>query len=154
MIKKLYGFSQSKNNFHDLYDEKSNQRIEVKFSIVRSSWEESLTETNVLECISKSRENNRVIPFDNWKNQTFDCNMNQVKPAEFEQLYYGLFFEDQILIFKINSADIGPEIHYCDKQHKGNVGEGQFHINNKSLPTHLEKHLCKKLTYVELMEVF
>lgn len=42
---------------------------------------------------------------------------------------------------------------YSDKQHRGNVGEGQFHINNKNISEH-EKYLDKKVTYEELYELF
>jgi hypothetical protein len=39
-------------------------------------------------------------------------------------LYYGLFFADCVKIFRIGSGEIGSDIYYSDKQHKGNVCEG------------------------------
>ena len=68
-------------------------------------------------------------------------------------LYYGLFFCDAIVIFRINSREIDSQIGYSDKQHKGNVGEGQFHITPKTLKTHLFSFHYKTLTYDELLEL-
>ena len=43
---------------------------------------------------------------------------------------------------------------YSDKQHRGNKGEGQFHINNDNIKYHRENNLERKLTYEELYELF
>lgn len=63
------------------------------------------------------------------------------------------FFADCIKIFRIKSSEIGPQICYSDKQHKGNVGEGQFHINQDTLQTHLDTYLYQTLTYEELFQL-
>jgi hypothetical protein len=76
-----------------------------------------------------------------------------VKRAEFDILYYGLFFADCVVIFRINSDQIGSQIYYSDKQHKGNVGEGQFHINQDTLQIHLDRYLYQKLTYDKLLKL-
>jgi hypothetical protein len=62
-----------------------------------------------------------------------------------------MFFDDCIKIFYIEPQDIDASIGYGDKQHKGNVGEGQFHITEKTLQTHLDRHLVKTLSYSELL---
>ena len=99
-----------------------------------------------------------MVAFSEWQQHQFDCNIQQVKRTEFEVLYYGLFFSDCIKIFRIESTDVkenlrGGRIYYSDFQHKGNVGEGQFHINPTTLQVHLDHYLYKTLTYDELYEL-
>ena len=36
---------------------------------------------------------------------------------------------------------------YSNKQHRGNEGEGQFHITNKNIKYHLDNYLVKIITY-------
>jgi hypothetical protein len=48
---------------------------------------------------------------------------------------------------------LGGQIHYSDFQHKGNVGEGQFHINSRTVQVHLDHYLHKTLTYDELLHL-
>ena len=67
--------------------------------------------------------------------------------------YYGLMFADAVVIFRIGAHEIGSHIFYSDKQHKGNEGEGQFHLNRQTLPIHLEHYLYKVITYDELLEL-
>lgn len=57
------------------------------------------------------------------------------------------------MIFRISSSEIGPQIQYSDKQHRGNVGEGQFHINQDTLGIHLENYQYKELSYDELYDL-
>ena len=68
-------------------------------------------------------------------------------------LYYGLFFADRIAIFKMNSNEILSCFGYSDKQHKGNEGEGQFHLNRSSIDYHMQNHFVQWLTYEELFEL-
>ena len=60
------------------------------------------------------------------------------------------------MICKIEAKDIteDKDIMYSDHQHRGNQGEGQFHINNRTLETHLNKYIIKWLTYDELYNLF
>jgi hypothetical protein len=69
-----------------------------------------------------------------------------------------LFFSDCIQIFRLESTEIkqnqnGGRIYYSDFQHKGNIGEGQFHINPRTLQIHLDSYLYKTLTYDQLYEL-
>jgi hypothetical protein len=110
------------------------------------------------KCIDEATAAERMVAFTDWAHNQFDCNIQQIKRAEFDVLYYGLFFSDCVKIFRINSIDIkenekGGKIYYSDFQHKGNVGEGQFHINRKTLQVHLDNYLYKTLTYDELREL-
>ncbi|HXI25117.1 MAG TPA: hypothetical protein VNG71_14735 [Pyrinomonadaceae bacterium] len=130
----------------------------MKFSIVQKRAKRTVTEQTVVQCIEEATAEERMVAFSEWQESEFDCNIQQVKRAEFDVLYYGLFFSDSIKIFRIESQDIkensrGGVIYYSDFQHKGNVGEGQFHINTKTLKIHLDQYLHKTLTYDELHEL-
>lgn len=153
MIRRLCKLGRSKNQFHDLYDDMANHRVEVKFSTVRKKNNRTITEDSVLKCIGDELSSNRQVIFDKWADFEFDCNIQQVKRDQFEVLYYGLFFSDKVAIFRIGSNQIGSQIYYSDKQHKGNEGEGQFHLNEKTLQIHLDNYLYKILTYDELYQL-
>ncbi|NMA82414.1 MAG: hypothetical protein GX962_00935, partial [Epulopiscium sp.] len=43
---------------------------------------------------------------------------------------------------------------YSDFQHKGNEGEGQFHLNQDTINYHFDHHFKQWLTYEELYELF
>ena len=62
-------------------------------------------------------------------------------------------FADAIVIFRIESKEIGAQIFYSDKQHKGNEGEGQFHLNRQTLPIHLQHYLYQVISYDKLLEL-
>ena len=80
--------------------------------------------------------------------------MQQIKTNLFSTLWYSLFFEDKVLLFKIKNDVIREDsnIHYSDKQHRKNEGEGQFHITNKNIQYHVDNYLVKILTYEEVYE--
>lgn len=153
MIKRLVKLGKGQNQFHDLYDDADKKRIEVKFSTVMKGAETTVTEDTVLRCIEEAIAANRMVVFDEWENFKFDCNIQQIKRVEFDVLYYGLFFADCIKIFRITSEEIGRQIAYSDKQHKGNEGEGQFHINKDTFQFHLNNYLYQTLTYEKLYEL-
>lgn len=161
MIKRLLKFSKGRSLFHDLYDDQLNRRIEVKFSVVQKKAKMTVTEETVLRSIEEAateKAQNRMVAFSEWKKHKFDCNIQQVKRAEFDVLYYGLFFSDCVKIFRIESKEIkentrSGRIYYSDRQHKGNIGEGQFHINQKTLQIHLDHYHYKTLTYDEFYKL-
>jgi len=153
MIKRLVKCGRARNQFHDLYDDAAKRRIEVKFSVVRRKSETAISEETVLRCIEEASAEQRMVAFAEWQSVQFDCNIQQIKRAEFDVLYYGLFFADCVKIFRIVSGEIGSEVYYSDRQHKGNVGEGQFHINQDTLGIHLARYLWKTLSYDELYEL-
>lgn len=153
MVKRMVKLGKGKNLFHDLYDDVKDHRIEVKFSTVRKKNNRPIDELTVVKCIQDELGANRYVPFTDWENYEFDCNIQQIKRNEFEVLYYGLFFYDKVLIFKVDSGDIGPDIYYSDKQHKGNQGEGQFHINRATLQIHLDRYLYAEMSYEKLLEL-
>ena len=158
MVKRLLNCSLARNLFHALYDDALHHRIEVKFSVVQKKAERSVTEQTVVRCIEESTAEKRMVSFSEWQKHEFDCNIQQVKRKEFDVLYYGLFFSDCIKIFRIERKNIkenrrGGQIYYSDFQHKGNEGEGQFHINPRTLQVHLDHYLHKTLTYDELRQL-
>src|SRR5712664_2043781 len=158
MMKRLLQCSAGRSLFHDLYDDSLNHRIEVKFSVVQKKAEQTVTEETVLRCIEEATAEERMVAFSDWGQHEFDCNIQQVKRAEFNVLYYGLFFSDCVKIFRIESTEIrengqGGRIYYSDFQHKGNVGEGQFHIHPGTLQVHLDNYSYKTLTYDQLHEL-
>lgn len=154
MIKRKYGYKKSKTLAYDLKDE--DKRIEVKFSTVLKRCDQAITEDNLIEQVIASNSENRMLTFDAAKKDNFDCNIQQVKPKEFDILYYGCFFKDKIMICKIDNKTIfeDEKINYSSHQHRGNSGEGQFHINNTTIENHLNKYLVDWITYEELFEMF
>jgi hypothetical protein len=158
MVKRLGKYGKARNQFYDLHDVENDLGIEVKFSTVGKKAEHTVTEHTVLQCIEDAISEREPIPFSEWRNQKFECNIQQVKRRKFDVLYYGLFFSDCVKIFRINKSDIktrkeGGDIGYSDKQHEGNVGEGQFHLTEKNLQMHLDKYFFKTLTYDELYQL-
>lgn len=157
MIKKLYNLENSRTLKYDKYDSKNKERIEVKFSTVMKENGTKITEDSLIEECLKANITNRAMKFSDIKNNKFDCNIQQIKCKEFDVLYYGLFFADKILIFKIASEDIIKHkiyIKYSNKQHRGNEGEGQFHINKDTLQYHMDNFFQQKITYKKLYNLF
>lgn len=150
LIKRLVKLGKGRNLFHDLYDDIAQKRVEVKFSRALRKSEMTVTEESVLQCIEAATSEKRLISYEERQNVPFDCNIQQVKRQEFDVLYYGVFFSDCVVIFQIDSDEIGSQIYYSDKQHKGNVGEGQFHINQDTVEIHVRNYLYQKLTYDDL----
>lgn len=153
MIEALYGFTESRNQFHDRYDEGSKKRIEIKFSTVMKANEAVISRYNVIDQCKKANLGNRALSSTDMYDYDFDCNIQQVKRLEFDVLYYGLFFADRIAIFKMDSNEILSCFGYSDRQHKGNEGEGQFHLNRNSIDYHMQNHFVQWLTYEELYDL-
>lgn len=107
MIKKKYDFSiPIGTTEYDLISDKG-ERIEVKFSCVREK-EADITEDNALSvCLENAKSGtDRKVNSYLYEQVIFDCNIQQIKPDLFEVIYYGLFFEDRIIIFKMESKDM------------------------------------------------
>lgn len=153
MIRALYHLDKSQNQHHDLYDKTTNQRIEVKFSTVMKTNKEKITRHNVIDQCRNATIAKRALNIDGIHETPFDSNIQQVKCKEFDVLYYGLFFADCIVIFKITSEEILTIPGYSDKQHKGNKGEGQFHLSDRTLAYHMEKYYEQQLTYEDLYDL-
>lgn len=155
MIQILFDLRDSDNLAYDLKTA-DNEKIEVKFSTVLKKCDSNINTSNLLQSVIASNIENRMLTFNDTQTLLFDCNIQQVKVKEFSYLYYGCFFEDKIMICKIESSQIAndPLIFYSDHQHRGNIGEGQFHINNTTIENHLKKYLIKWMDYEELYDLF
>jgi hypothetical protein len=154
MIKKKYNLEKSTNIAYDLLDPITGDRAEVKFSTVMRSNDSIISEDNVIEQCINANLRNRMVTSDELYSTAFDCNIQQVKRKEFEVLYYGLFLYDRIVIFKLFTDNIFLTLGYSDFQHRGNEGEGQFHITNRSVQYHFDNNFVEWLTYEELYELF
>lgn len=155
MIQKIFNLRDSDNLAYDLKTPEG-EKIEVKFSTVLKKCDSNINTKNLISSVIASNLDNRMLSFEQAKKLSFDCNIQQVKTKEFKYLYYGCFFDDKIMICKIKASEIAldPKILYSDHQHRGNVGEGQFHINNTTLDNHLRKYLVRWMTYEELYSIF
>ena len=154
MIKKLYNFEESDSLAFDKRDINTNDRIEVKFSTVMKENDDRIRDDNVIEQCVKANLANRAMSSEDVENCNFDCNIQQVKRKEFDVLYYGLFFADVIEIFRMKSDEILSCPGYSDKQHRGNEGEGQFHLNQDNLSYHRKEHEVLVISYQELYDLF
>lgn len=156
MIKRLFNFEPSGVTDFDLYDRTNNQKVEVKFSSVTKQNEEQVSDENVIvQCINAPRDAIIPVTYEQRTIVKYDRNIEQVKKLKFDVLYYGLFFKDAIIIFKIESSNINTTNcpGWSEKQHRGNVGEGQFHIKKSNIEFHLAHHFVRKLSYDELFDL-
>lgn len=154
MIRKFYKLERSADLAYDSIDIDSN-KVEIKFSTVMKKNGSNINENNVIKSIFDANSLNRAMNYADLKKETFDCNIQQIKPVEFDYLYYGLFLGDCVLIFRMSSQDVlnDPNIGYSNKQHRNNEGEGQFHIKRNNIDYHLDTYLEQTLSYHELYEL-
>jgi len=154
MIKKLYNLQDSNSLAFDKKSSDTDERIEIKFSTVMKENEDKIREDNIITQCIKANLANRAMSSTEVIEYKFDCNIQQVKPKEFDILYYGLFFADRIEIFKMSSDEISDCPGYSDKQHRGNIGEGQFHLNQNNIDYHRSHYFVCALSYGELYDLF
>ena len=129
MIKKKYGYSFSNGTTeYDLISD-SGEKIEVKFSCVREK-EADITEENVLSiCLDNSEfRTDRKVNSSEYQSAVFDCNIQQVKPDLFNYLYYGLFFEDRVAVFKMSSDDM---LEFYTAKHFSSAGKRLEKVDEK-----------------------
>lgn len=150
MIEELENFKPADGKYYDLLDS-NNQKIEVKFSRAQKKLE-SLQSSNIVDLCMSAATDSRVLTEADATNVAFDCNIQQIKPSEFDMLYYGIFFQDKIVIFKAKS-DVVPNMPGYSIQHKGGT-EYQFHIKRNNYTYHKENHFYKEITYLELFKLF
>lgn len=150
MIKRLYGLVDADSLAFDKRNTQSDERIEVKFSTVMKQNDDTIRDDNVIDQCKKANLSNRAMKSSETSLYKFDCNIQQIKRKEFDVLYYGLFFADRIEIYKMESDEVLNCPGYSDKQHRGNEGEGQFHLNDSNIEFHRAHYLEKVLTYSDL----
>lgn len=129
------------------------KKIEVKASKVFRKQKLDMDIHTFYDIVINNSNRDRLLNQKDIKTEEFDCNIQQIKAKLFDKLIYLLFFKDVIEIFEISSKEISKDknIFYSDKQHRGNVGEGQFHINNKTYQYHKDKYFVRSVSYKELL---
>lgn len=152
MIKKKYNLSYppQATTKYDLWDSNNSQRIEIKFSTVRQKDDETITESTIIEKCLTAKWQNTPIKYNEYQKKKFNRNIEQIKPSEFDILYYGLFFWDNILIFKVDAKTITSIQGWSNRMHRGQAKdyvEGQFHITNENLQYHINNFKADTFTY-------
>lgn len=137
----------------DLLDMRNN-KVEVKASRVLKKQTLDMTVENFYDSMMTNSNRHRLLMQRDVKKHAFDCNIQQIKTTLFDRLIYLLFFKDVIEIFEVEKQRIRKDarIGYSDKQHRGNVGEGQFHVNNKTYDHHKKRYFVDSITYKTLMD--
>ena len=130
------------------------KRLKIKASKVLRQQKLDMNIDNFYNIIINNSNRDRLLSQKEIMGNEFDCNIQQVKTKLFDYLIYLLFFKDVIEIFQISKRSIlrDKNIMYSDKQHRGNVGEGQFHINNRTYKHHKNKYFIDAITYEDLMK--
>ncbi len=72
----------------------------------------------------------------------FDMNFQQIKPACCDVFVWLAAWRDEIRYWVIPSYDVENSQYYSKGQHRGNVGEGQLHLNRENI-SKFDKYLCK-----------
>jgi len=75
-------------------------------------------------------------------NRPFDMNFQQIKPACCDVFVLLAAWRDTIKYWVIPSYVVESSPFYSKGQHRGNVGEGQLHLNRENFAK-FDKYLCK-----------
>lgn len=110
-------------NFDNEYDffykhEKNNIRIEVKAS-------------RAVDAKSNDPLFIKALAWDSKK--PFDMNFQQVKPGHCDVFVWVAVWRDTIKYWVFASKEVEKNKHYSKGQHRGNVGEGQLHLNHDNI---------------------
>lgn len=138
MVSKLFGLKPSGTLAYDLKDE--SVRVECKFCRALQSHHNMIQANNLITEVLNARTEQRLISYYD-ENAVWIVNFAQIKPECFDVLYFGVFFSDAILMFKIPSYMVRSIKGYSDKQHRGNKGEGQFSLKSKDVNEWLSKDI-------------
>jgi hypothetical protein len=65
--------------------------------------------------------------------KSFDMNFQQLKVRCADVFVFLIVWTDKIEMLVLNKDEISNSRFYSDKQHRGNVGEGQLHINQRNI---------------------
>ena len=74
----------------------------------------------------------------------FDMNFQQIKPACCDVFIWLAVWRDSIKCWVIPSYEVETSPYYSKGQHRGNVGEGQLHLNQENIDQ-FNKYLCKAI---------
>lgn len=153
-VSKLLQFDPSNSVYYDLSDKTDGvERVEVKFSRAVSNHKSKFNAETLLEELARDPID-RAFSYDEWRETDFSCNIQHVKPTEFDVLIYGIFFSDRVLVFLLTPKDLSGPVIRLSRQSLGNELEGQFSINARTLQEHLDKHYLLTLSYADLLTLF
>ena len=69
-----------------------------------------------------------------WKSEKpFDMNFQQIKPGHCDVFIWVGAWRDVIKYWVISSKDVKNNKYYSKGQHRGNIGEGQLHLNRDNI---------------------
>jgi len=85
-------------------------------------------------------------------NRPFDMNFQQIKPACCDVFVWLAAWRDIIKYWVIPSYDVENNPFYSKGQHRGNVGEGQLHLNRENI-VKFDKYLCKSTALEKAIKV-
>jgi hypothetical protein len=63
----------------------------------------------------------------------FDMNFQQIKPACCEVFVWLAVWRDEMKCWVLSSFEVENNPYYSAGQHRGNVGEGQLHLNERNI---------------------
>ncbi len=66
-------------------------------------------------------------------NKRFDMNFQQIKPRYCDVFIWVGVWRDRIRYWVLASKEVEENKQYSPGQHRGNVGEGQFHLNSENV---------------------
>lgn len=141
-IAKCFNLTKSNTTKHDLKDNLN--RIEVKSSIVKRKPKYD----NILEVL------NLPVSFlseDEAFSETFLCNFQNVKLAEFDKMFYVIYFRDKIKVYKADIADF-----IQDKNLNLSIKTtdlGQFGVTENNINYHNDKYLHNTYSYTEFFNM-
>lgn len=138
--------------FSDVIVEFSMNNSDIKNNNVENAIHKLTKDLSQLSSSDSKKVLSRLEKLD-WKN-TFRLN-TFVK--EFTEAFKGVKDPMVVDLFKgsgvLSGAYKNFRLGYSDKQHKGNIGEGQFHITNKNFLFHLENNFVKAYSYKDFIDV-
>jgi len=153
VVAKLNPSFQLSSDVHYAFQHRNN-KISVKVS--RAFFSKKKDISNYLDYLSDSLDSRLYSLKGKQKDLltgNFLCNIQQIREKFTDVLWYGVFFEEGLYLFKspIKKLKIASKhINFMNYQHIGSKDEGQFHITSKNFSYHIEKNLTKVLTYDEL----
>ncbi len=152
MIQQLYGYSEPPVKYYNLYDASSDLRIEVGFSRAMNK-PHTINKSNVVSEIYNAASNRKeIIDTSNLPVCKFTCNIQQLKLNHFDILYYGIFFNNTINIYRVTASELPTLPGFNSKQHESSVGEAQMNITEANICQHKE-YLVAQLSYHELFKL-
>lgn len=150
-MKSLFNFQDSGHRHFDLKD--GDKRIEVKFSRAKRKGAIQATDSP-LDLIMRPRHDDLVYLHEALDGEPFACNLQHIKPSEFDLLFFGIYFADRVLVFLLTKDDLQDPNLCFGRQSLGNVLEGQFRVDNRNLAYHMDNYHLLTLSFSDTLTLF